>query len=119
MAKYRHIHHLMTKDVKQIKRKYYTLVKGHLTISGTVEAPIGRLQEGNVKRGVREDGDHAQTPTVIRWRLLQDREDVFDLGNVPVKRDANHMIGKPSMQSVQYPHEKDDAKADPEHALHE
>ena len=61
VAKYRHIHHLMTKDVKQIKRKYYTLVKGHLTTSGTVEAPIARLQEGNVKRGVREDGDHAVT----------------------------------------------------------
>lgn len=61
VAKYRHIHHLMTKDVKQIKRKYYTLVKGHLTNSGTVSAPIARLQEGNVKRGVLKDGDHAVT----------------------------------------------------------
>ena len=67
MAKYRHIHHLMTKDVKQIKRKYYTLVKGHLTTSGTVEAPIARLQEGNVKRGVREDGDHA----VTHYRVIE------------------------------------------------
>ena len=33
VAKYRHIHHLMTKDVKQIKRKYFTLVKGHLKSS--------------------------------------------------------------------------------------
>lgn len=62
VAKYRHIHHLMTKDVKQIKRKYFTLVKGHLQSSfGTIKAPIARLQEGNVKRGVCESGDEAIT----------------------------------------------------------
>ena len=52
----------MTKDVKQIRRKYYTLVKGHLMKdSGTINAPIARLQEGIVKRGVRDDGDEAIT----------------------------------------------------------
>lgn len=62
VAKYRHIHHLMTKDVKQIKRKYFTLVKGHPKSSfGTIKVPIARLQEGNVKRGVCESGDEAIT----------------------------------------------------------
>ncbi len=67
IAKYRHIHHLMTQDVKQIKRRYYTLVKGHLKKSGLVKAPIARLEEGHVKRGVREDGDYALT----RYQVLE------------------------------------------------
>lgn len=68
VAKYRHVHHLMTKDVKQIKRKYYTLVKGHLIKDdGTINAPIARLQEGNVKRGVRDDGDEA----ITHYRVIE------------------------------------------------
>ena len=68
VAKYRHVHHLMTKDVKQIKRKYYTLVKGHLKSSfGTIKAPIARLQERNVKRGVCESGDEA----ITHYRVIQ------------------------------------------------
>lgn len=62
VAKYRHIHHLLTKDVKQIKRKYYTLVKGVMENSlGTIHAPIARESLQNVRRCVREDGDDSIT----------------------------------------------------------
>lgn len=67
VAKYRHIHHLMTDEIKHMKRKYYTLVKGDLSGTGTINAPIARLQEGNVKRGVVLDGDDA----VTHYRVLE------------------------------------------------
>lgn len=71
VAKYRHIHHLLTKDVKQIKRKYYTLVKGILeNEAGTINAPIARESEGNVRRCVRADGDDS----ITHYKVLQ----VFD-----------------------------------------
>ena len=84
VAKYRHIHHLMTKDVKQIKRKYYTLVKGHFTTTGTIKAPIARLQEGNVKRGVREDGDQA----ITHYRVIEKQDENNSL-NVSLKLDEH------------------------------
>ncbi len=62
VAKYRHIHHLLTQDIKQIKRRYYALAKGVLASNhGTICAPIARLLAGEVKRGVRADGDAATT----------------------------------------------------------
>lgn len=67
VAKYRHIHHLLTKDIKQIKRKYYALVKGELdTLQGTISEPIAREQEGNVRRCVSVDGQTAITHYQVR-----------------------------------------------------
>lgn len=71
VAKYRHIHHLMTDQIKHMKRKYYTLVKGRLEGDGTINAPIGRLEEGKVKRGVLKDGDHA----ITHYQALKNYED--------------------------------------------
>ncbi|MGL4336238.1 MAG: RluA family pseudouridine synthase [Turicibacter sp.] len=62
IAKFRHIHHLLTQDVKAIKRKYVALVKGTLVPThGVIDAPIAREREGAVKRCVRADGDLAKT----------------------------------------------------------
>ena len=68
VAKFRHVHHLLTADMKRVRRKYQAWVKGELAIqSGTVDAPIARLEEGKVIRGVREDGQRA----VTHFRVLE------------------------------------------------
>ena len=62
VAKYQHIHHLLTKEMKQIKRKYYALVKGHLpATAGKIDQPIARERVGSVRRLVRGDGQRAIT----------------------------------------------------------
>jgi len=68
VAKYRHIHHLLTKNLKEVKRKYLALVYGCPDLrSGTVDAPIARLEELSVKRGVRADGQ----ASVTHYRVLE------------------------------------------------
>ena len=68
VAKHRHIHHVLTKEIKQIKRKYYALLKGELgTLQGTISEPIAREKEGNVRRCVRADGQQA----VTHYRVLE------------------------------------------------
>jgi len=62
VAKYRHVHHLLTGDIKQVERRYLARVNGCPNpLKGTVDAPIARLEEGNVLRGVREDGQRSVT----------------------------------------------------------
>jgi len=62
VAKYRHIHHLLTKDIKHIQRKYYALVSGvPSAASATIQAPIARAKEGQIGRCVHPDGKRAIT----------------------------------------------------------
>jgi len=61
VAKYRHIHHLMTADIKAITRKYYALVSGILKDSGCVDAPIYKPSVTGVKRVVHPSGQRAIT----------------------------------------------------------
>ncbi|HAX73545.1 MAG TPA: RluA family pseudouridine synthase [Firmicutes bacterium] len=73
VAKYRHIHHLLTQDMKQIKRYYMALVKGQVpSEKGSINAPIAREIEGNVRRCVRSDGNHALT----HYEVLKRFEDM-------------------------------------------
>ena len=86
VAKYRHIHHLVTRhamkngEFMKIQRWYYALVKHKLlNLTGTINAPIARSFEGNVRRCVRDDGKVAVTHyevvanvgknTLVRCRL--------------------------------------------------
>jgi len=61
IAKYRHIHHLMTANMKAITRKYYALVSGILKDNGRVDAHIIRPSATGVKRAVHPSGKHAIT----------------------------------------------------------
>ena len=61
IAKYRHIHHLMTANLKGITRKYYALISGVLKASGCVDAQIFRPSMTDVKRVVHPSGQHAVT----------------------------------------------------------
>ena len=70
VAKYRHIHHLLTQDIKQIKRKYVALVKGELLKQrDVINEPIAREKEGNVKRCVREGGQGS----ITHYHVLEKR----------------------------------------------
>jgi len=61
VAKYRHIHHLMTADMKAITRKYYALIRGILKACGRVDAQIYRPSATCVKRVVHPNGQRALT----------------------------------------------------------
>lgn len=65
IAKYRHIHHLLTQDIKQITRKYYARIEGHLKKSCLIDAPIYRPDPTSVKRIVSPLGQFASTSCEI------------------------------------------------------
>ena len=54
---------LLSQKIKtnQIKKAYVAIVEGTLSVSGTIEAPIGRIGQSIIKREVREDGEYALT----------------------------------------------------------
>lgn len=61
VAKYRHVHHLMTMNTKEIMRKYYVLVAGVLKDSGSIDAQIFRPSKTSIKRTVDLRGQRAIT----------------------------------------------------------
>ena len=54
---------LLSEKIKtnQIKKAYIAIVEGNLSVSGAIEAPIGRVGQSIIKREVREDGEYAIT----------------------------------------------------------
>lgn len=65
VAKYRHIHHLMTAKQGQITRKYYALVAGILKNNCRIDAPIARLSVISIKREVHPSGAPAITNIAV------------------------------------------------------
>ncbi|NWN96445.1 MAG: RluA family pseudouridine synthase [Bacillus sp. (in: Bacteria)] len=64
VAKYRHIHHILSKQQqeKQVKREYEAFVEGTVVENnGTIEAPIGRKQDSIIERTVTDGGQYACT----------------------------------------------------------
>jgi len=62
VAKYRHIHHLMMRQMNSIKRKYYALVEGMLnTEAGIIDASIYRPTRESILRVVDSLGQRAVT----------------------------------------------------------
>jgi len=61
VAKYRHIHYLMTKNMEKIGRQYYALVQGRLEGAGEIEAPIFRSSPDSIKRTIDFRGKRALT----------------------------------------------------------
>jgi len=60
VAKYRHIHHLMTLS-GEITRQYYAQVSGRLQGSGLIDAPIFRPDVTTIKRIIDPRGQKART----------------------------------------------------------
>lgn len=64
VAKYRHMHHILSKQQqeKQVKREYEAFIGGTVVENnGTIEAPIGRKQDSIIERTVTDDGQYACT----------------------------------------------------------
>lgn len=54
------------------EKKYHALVEGTITPpEGVIDAPIERIEEGNIKRTVRPDGKRA----VTKYRVIEDHGD--------------------------------------------
>jgi 23S rRNA pseudouridine1911/1915/1917 synthase len=69
VAKYRHIHHLMTENIKAVSRKYYALVSGVLKDFGVIDAPIFRPSADSVKRIVHPSGKRAITNCEVLMQI--------------------------------------------------
>ena len=70
VAKYRHIHHLITANTMSITRKYYALISGILKDSGSIDAQIYRPSATCVKRVVHPDGQRA----ITNYEIMQHYE---------------------------------------------
>ena len=71
IAKNRHIHHLMSKQLQEtgIDRRYVALVSGWLTEDvQTIEVPNGRKDGSIIERKVRRDGQYARTDVRVEGR---------------------------------------------------
>ncbi len=64
IAKYRHVHHLLSlaQQNDQITKEYLAIVNGTVEPNeGAVQQPIGRVNDSIIKREVRADGQFAHT----------------------------------------------------------
>ena len=61
VAKYRHIHDLMTRDTTHIVRKYDAIVEGQLHTAGEIDAPIWQPDHTHIKRRIDPRGQTART----------------------------------------------------------
>lgn len=61
VAKYRHVHHLMTMNIKRVTRKYYARVAGVIKDKGCINAQIFRPSATSIKRIVDLRGKRAVT----------------------------------------------------------
>jgi len=71
IAKYRHIHHLMTANIKALTRKYYALISGILKDSGRIDALILKPSADSVKRIIHPSGQRA----ITHYEVIQHSED--------------------------------------------
>ena len=76
IAKNRHIHHLLGKQVQNsnFKRRYIAILEGHfLSDHQLIEKSIGRKDGSIIERIVREDGQEAQTEVKVMERFEKNR----------------------------------------------
>jgi len=74
VAKYRHIHHILSKQQqeRQVKREYEAFVEGIMVENnGMIETPIGRKHDSIIERTVTDDGQYACTQFQVIERYEQ------------------------------------------------
>lgn len=75
VAKNRHIHHLLSKQLtnEMFQRSYEAIVEGHIeTDKFTINEPIGRKDGSIIERIVRQDGQYAKTNVCVLERFEVD-----------------------------------------------
>jgi len=73
IAKNRHIHHLLSKQLIQARfhREYEAIVEGHVTDENfTINEPIGRKDNSIIERVICEDGKSARTDVHVKNRFM-------------------------------------------------
>lgn len=70
VAKSGFIHHAMSQNI--LTKQYLCIIKGHLKEkSGTIDVPIRRVVEGDIRRGVFEDGQRS----ITKYNVLKEFAD--------------------------------------------
>ncbi|KXH80087.1 RNA pseudouridine synthase [Sporosarcina sp. HYO08] len=75
IAKNRHIHHLLSEQIRNsgFRRQYIAIVHGTVVQEEwTIEAPIGRKDGSIIERIVRQDGQYARTDVTVLKRFQKD-----------------------------------------------
>lgn len=74
IAKNRHIHHLLSKQMVECTfgRKYAAIAEGHIEKSEfLINEPIGRKEDSIIERIVRDDGQEARTEVQVIKRVMK------------------------------------------------
>jgi len=104
VAKYRHIHHLLTADMMNITRKYYALISGILKGGGRIDEKISRPSAICVKRIVHSNGQRA----ITNYEVLEHFDDstlvscTLETGRTHQIRVHMAHIGHPILQDSLY-----------------
>lgn len=124
VAKNRHIHHLLSKQMAQdlFQRQYTAFSEGIITMPFlTIEQPIGRKEGSIIERIVREDGQYCKTDVSVKAHY-RNEEDCFSVIDLTLHTGRTHQI-RVHMQWLGHPLVGDDlydAKPNvfPRQALH-
>lgn len=87
VAKSGYMHHLMSKNIKQVKRTYHCIVEGILQGDGTIHLPIAK-KDDSVKRYIADHGK----PSITHYRVLQNLKDDTSLVECVLETGRTHQI---------------------------
>lgn len=94
VAKNRHIHHLLSKQLNEnlFERRYTAFAEGEISPSSiTIEQPIGRKDGSIIERTVRDDGQYAKTDVVVKGVYSEDSY-VFSVVELTLHTGRTHQI---------------------------